>query len=77
MLKLVSGTAESLGTELAKGVRYTFKGEISTCIFTWHGCTIEIEGDCHAYSASETPMSFYVNVHHYLQVSYNSSSLIL
>jgi polyribonucleotide 5'-hydroxyl-kinase len=64
----VSGTAECIGTELAPGVRYTFKGEVSSCIFTWHGCVIEIEGECHAYSASETPMNFYANLHGYLQV---------
>ena len=33
-------------------------------IFTWHGCSLEINGDCQSdYIAEETPMSMYSNLH--------------
>jgi len=65
-LKLVTGTAECFGTELAKGRFYVFS-DCASCIYTWEGCVIEIEGECHAYVANETPMNMYLNTHVILQ----------
>ncbi|KAJ5246290.1 hypothetical protein N7468_001273 [Penicillium chermesinum] len=40
-VKLLSGTAELFGTELAELQTYTFTGT-KAAIFTWHGCEIEV-----------------------------------
>jgi len=61
-LKLMKGTAEAFGTELPLDHALA----LSSCklaIFTWHGATIEIVGDHHAYVGSETPMTIYANTH--------------
>ncbi|KAL8703021.1 MAG: hypothetical protein Q9201_003797 [Fulgogasparrea decipioides] len=62
-VKLLSGTAEIFGTELAQKQIYTFSGA-KAAIFTWHGCAIEVAGDCQVeYLAEETPMMSYANLH--------------
>ncbi|TKA62474.1 hypothetical protein B0A49_07010 [Cryomyces minteri] len=62
-VKLLHGTAELFGTELAPKVTYTFAGT-KAAIFTWHGCALEITGECESeYAAEETPMLMYLNVH--------------
>ncbi|KAL8737085.1 MAG: hypothetical protein Q9181_002041 [Wetmoreana brouardii] len=62
-VKLLSGTAEIFGTELAQKQIYTFSGA-KAAVFTWHGCTIEVAGDCQVeYLAEETPMMSYANLH--------------
>ncbi|XP_049849241.1 protein CLP1 homolog [Schistocerca gregaria] len=66
LLKLVDGTAEINGTELAGDTEYVFK-DIKTHVFTWSGCQILIEGTCQAYVANDTQMKFYLNIHHVLQ----------
>ncbi|EEQ30858.1 pre-mRNA cleavage complex II protein Clp1 [Microsporum canis CBS 113480] len=44
-VKLLSGTAELFGTELALSQTYTFSGT-KAAIYTWHGCTLEVtEGE--------------------------------
>lgn len=36
-------------------------------VFSWLGCSVSVEGDCHAYVAEETPMISYLNVHNVLE----------
>jgi polyribonucleotide 5'-hydroxyl-kinase len=43
-LKLLTGTAEIFGTELAPATTYTFRGT-NAALFTWHGCQIEVAGE--------------------------------
>lgn len=43
------------------------------CIYTWHGCRIQVEGQCHSYIADETPMALFVNTHAILQGHRNSA----
>ncbi|KAL1967949.1 hypothetical protein VTN77DRAFT_2366 [Rasamsonia byssochlamydoides] len=40
-VKLLAGTAELFGTELAQSQTYTFSGT-KAAIYTWHGCTLEV-----------------------------------
>ncbi|KAG9235836.1 Pre-mRNA cleavage complex II protein Clp1-domain-containing protein [Amylocarpus encephaloides] len=61
-LKLISGTAELFGTELAEKHTYTFRGTKAS-IFTWHGCRLEVTGYCEEYTAQDTPMIVYANTH--------------
>jgi polyribonucleotide 5'-hydroxyl-kinase len=35
----------------------------SVAVYSWSGCELEVEGECHAYVAEETPMVSYLNVH--------------
>uniref|UniRef100_A0A6B2L5X8 Protein CLP1 homolog n=1 Tax=Arcella intermedia TaxID=1963864 RepID=A0A6B2L5X8_9EUKA len=65
-VKLRDGLAECFGTELAKGKVYTFS-DCNSCIFTWQGCVLEMDGECHSYVADETPMNMYLNAHVILQ----------
>eukprot|EP01038_Epipyxis_sp_PR26KG_P007434 gene7434-10130_t len=62
-IKLISGTAELFGVELAANKDYSFKDQ-NIAIFTWYGCTIESSGaDDALYVADSTPMVAYVNTH--------------
>ncbi|RKF76134.1 mRNA cleavage and polyadenylation factor clp1 [Golovinomyces cichoracearum] len=65
-LRILSGTAEIFGTELALNHTYKFQGTKAS-IFTWHGCQIEVKGTCEEYTAEETPMVQYVNTHFALE----------
>ncbi|KAI9376399.1 hypothetical protein BJX61DRAFT_538928 [Aspergillus egyptiacus] len=89
-VKLLTGTAELFGTELAPSQTYTFSGT-KAAIYTWHGCTLEVSagdavtgldgmtattttrgglgaGGCQSeYTAEETPMVEYANVHFALE----------
>ncbi|KAL8712949.1 MAG: hypothetical protein Q9220_002807 [cf. Caloplaca sp. 1 TL-2023] len=66
-IKLLSGSAELYGTELAQKQTYVFSGA-KAAIYTWHGCSIEVAGDCQVeYLAEETPMVSYVNLHFALE----------
>ncbi|PGH26948.1 hypothetical protein AJ80_01331 [Polytolypa hystricis UAMH7299] len=88
-VKLLAGTAELFGTELAASQTYTFSGT-KGAIYTWHGCTLEVSdggplstggiitsapvqpgsgsGGCQVdYTAEETPMVDYANVHFALE----------
>ncbi|TAQ85137.1 hypothetical protein B7494_g6551 [Chlorociboria aeruginascens] len=65
-VRVLSGTAEIFGTELALNHTYTFRGTKSS-IFTWHGCRIEVSGSCDEYIAEETPMVSYINTHFALE----------
>jgi polyribonucleotide 5'-hydroxyl-kinase len=68
MPKLETGTAELFGTELVINGTYTFTGT-KAAIYTWHGCTFTVTGDVLAseYTAEETPMTEYANVHFALE----------
>ncbi|KAL8911302.1 MAG: hypothetical protein Q9171_003510 [Xanthocarpia ochracea] len=61
--QLLSGSTELFGTELAQKQTYTFSGT-KAAIYTWHGCSIEVAGECQVeYLAEETPMVSYANLH--------------
>ncbi|KAG6037763.1 hypothetical protein E4U41_004792 [Claviceps citrina] len=68
ILKVLSGTAEKDGTELALRNSYSFTG-VKSKILTWHGCELEIEGrtedDSVAQYASPqaNPATSHVNLH--------------
>jgi polyribonucleotide 5'-hydroxyl-kinase len=65
--QLLSGTAEIFGTELAVNQTYTFTGH-KAAVYTWHGCKLEVFGDCQTdYTAEETPMASYANLHFALE----------
>lgn len=67
LLQLLSGNAELFGTELAQKQPYSFSGT-KAAIFTWHGCRIEVIGECQVeYIAEETPMTSYANLHFALE----------
>ncbi|KAK3323798.1 Pre-mRNA cleavage complex II protein Clp1-domain-containing protein [Cercophora scortea] len=66
-VRLVTGTAERDGTPLALNRTYTFVRTKSK-LLTWHGCTIEVNGDCDAYVAEyvapeDSPSVSYLNLH--------------
>ncbi|EEB06738.1 mRNA cleavage and polyadenylation specificity factor complex subunit [Schizosaccharomyces japonicus yFS275] len=62
-IKLLSGTAECFGTELAVGPPYKFRYQ-KAAIFTWHGCVLQLDGEpLVEYIAEETPMLTYLNLH--------------
>ena len=66
-IQLLSGTAEIFGTELAPKQTYTFTGT-KAAIYTWHGCRLSVSGECAVeYTAEETPMASYANVHFALE----------
>lgn len=66
-MQLLSGSAELFGTELPIKQTYTFTGT-KAAIYTWHGCRIEVVGDCQVdYIAEETPMMVYANLHFALE----------
>lgn len=72
ILKLLSGTAEKDGVELALRNAYTFTG-VKSKILTWHGCELEIEGRCDVDSIAEyanpaaNPATSHINLHARLQ----------
>jgi len=64
VMTLNSGTAELFGAEMGRSHPYSFSGPRHGAIFTWHGCTLDIKGECqHSYVASETPMAHYMKLH--------------
>jgi len=71
-IKMTAGQGECFGTELAQGRAYHLSN-LSSCVFTWQGCTLEIEGECRAYVGEETPMNHYANVHLLLQKMRNKA----
>ncbi|KAJ4808661.1 hypothetical protein LUZ62_021227 [Rhynchospora pubera] len=63
-VRLVAGTAEIYGSELPPDIWLPVPPRSKIAIFTWHGATIELDGFSEAeYTADETPMVSYVNVH--------------
>ena len=66
-IKILSGTAEFFGTELAPASAYTFQGT-KGAVSTWHGCRLEISGEADSeYVAEETQMMSYANAHFALE----------
>ncbi|XP_059641405.1 protein CLP1 homolog isoform X1 [Cornus florida] len=67
-LRLLMGTAEIFGTEIAPEIWLTFPPRHKFAVFTWYGATIEMDGITETdYTADETPMISYVNVHAVLE----------
>ncbi|KDP45471.1 hypothetical protein JCGZ_09720 [Jatropha curcas] len=67
-LRLLNGTAEIYGTELPPEMWLTFPPRLKFAVFTWYGATIEMDGPTETdYTADETPMVSYVNVHAVLE----------
>jgi polyribonucleotide 5'-hydroxyl-kinase len=52
---------------------YTFSGT-KAAIFTFHGCRLEVSGQCEEYTAEETPMTTYANLHFALENMRQSAS---
>ncbi|KAK9988339.1 hypothetical protein SO802_028578 [Lithocarpus litseifolius] len=68
LLLLLNGTAEIFGSELPLEIWLTFPPSLKFGVFTWYGATIEMDGTTELlYTADETPMVSYVNVHAILE----------
>jgi polyribonucleotide 5'-hydroxyl-kinase len=70
-VRLVSGTAERDGTELALNQTYRFTS-CKSKLLTWTSAEFEVDGECEDYvaeyaSPEETPMVSYLNLHFALQ----------
>ncbi|KAI8715177.1 MRNA cleavage and polyadenylation factor CLP1 [Fusarium sp. LHS14.1] len=52
IVKVLSGTAEKDGVELAPRNAYNFSG-VKSKILTWHGCELEIDGRCDSESIAD------------------------
>jgi polyribonucleotide 5'-hydroxyl-kinase len=67
-VRLLSGTAEKDGTELALQHTYAFAG-VRSRILSWHGCELEVTGKCEADAVvqfaqpADTPVVAYLNLH--------------
>ncbi|KAG8501582.1 hypothetical protein CXB51_003936 [Gossypium anomalum] len=67
-LRLLNGSAEIFGSELAPEMWLTFPPRLKFAVFTWYSATIEMDGATETdYTADETPMVSYVNVHAVLE----------
>ncbi|KAH7143745.1 Pre-mRNA cleavage complex II protein Clp1-domain-containing protein [Dactylonectria macrodidyma] len=68
ILKLLSGTAEKDGIELAPRNAYSFSG-LKSKILSWHGCELEIDGSCEREftteyaNPTENPANTHLNLH--------------
>ena len=63
VLKLVAGSAEIFGVEMAPNKEFAFRDQ-NIAVYTWYGCTIECSGDDSGlYTTDTTPMIAYVNTH--------------
>eukprot|EP00088_Acartia_fossae_P047123 TRINITY_DN5105_c0_g1_i2.p1 TRINITY_DN5105_c0_g1~~TRINITY_DN5105_c0_g1_i2.p1 ORF type:complete len:439 (+),score=74.36 TRINITY_DN5105_c0_g1_i2:50-1318(+) len=64
-VELLTGLAEIFGTELVQHTKYHFNNGAKIAVYTYHGCTIEVEGegDVDPYTSKETPMIIYLNTH--------------
>jgi polyribonucleotide 5'-hydroxyl-kinase len=67
-VRLLEGTAEKDGIELFKNNTYAFSG-VKTKLVTWHGCVLEVEGQCSNESVAsyanpaDNPAVSYLNFH--------------
>jgi polyribonucleotide 5'-hydroxyl-kinase len=63
-VKLLTGTAEVFGTEMARNKSYSLSPRLKVAIFTWHSCTMRVEGEPQViYVSEDTPMVMYLNSH--------------
>ena len=61
---MLRGTAEVFGTEMARNQSYSLSPRLKLAVFTWHGCTLRVEGEPQViYLSEETPMVMYLNTH--------------
>lgn len=69
-IRLISGSAELFGVELAPKQTYNFSG-CKGAIFTWQGCLLEVTGDAESeYSAKETEYAVeWLNLHGMLETA--------
>ena len=69
-IRLVSGSAELLGVELAQNQLYHFSG-FKGAIFTWQGCELEISGQAESdYLGQETEYAVeWLNIHGMLETA--------
>ncbi len=66
--KLLSGTAEMFGSEMPMGQEIVFDNGGAGCIFTWHGCEVEVYGKPgHVYVESDTTMHSAFGIHDVLE----------
>lgn len=67
-IKVLQGTAEIFGTELAIGQEYLFINK-KLAIFSWQGCMLQYTGNAelNEYTSEETPMNTYANLHFALE----------
>ena len=66
--RLLSGTAEMFGSEMPMGQEIVFDNGGAGCIFTWHGCEVEVYGKPgHAYVESDTTMHSAFGIHDVLE----------
>jgi hypothetical protein len=68
-LKLIDGSGEIFGEELCKNKTYKFSKGERFFIFTWNGCTLELDSDVGYDPEDEQdkdPMQIILNIHHYL-----------
>ncbi|EGG05280.1 uncharacterized protein MELLADRAFT_88142 [Melampsora larici-populina 98AG31] len=62
-IRLVQGTAELFGFELAVGHDYPFGDEARAAIFSWHGADLEMSKVSTEYIAEETPVPTHLALH--------------
>ena len=63
-LKVVEGSIEIFGREIANNVDVCLRKGLKLGLFTWHGAKLEISGTLGSdYMSDETPMISYLNVH--------------
>ncbi|CAM8900596.1 unnamed protein product [Rhodiola kirilowii] len=71
-LRLLSGTAEIFGSEIPPEIWVTYPPRLKFAVFTCYGAKIEMDGITETeYTADETPMITYVNVHAVLDARRN------
>ena len=62
-IELTHGTAEVFGFELQKEQQYRFQDGAKFSIYTFHGCTINVQGPCIPIKSKDHPMIMYLQVH--------------
>ena len=63
VLELTHGTAEIFGFELQKEQKYNFYNGTKFSLFTFHGCTIQVKGNCTPIRSKDHPMIMYLQIH--------------
>ena len=63
IVELTHGTAEIFGFELQKEHKYKFYNGAKFSIFTFHGCTLNIQGSYTPLKSKDHPMIMYLQTH--------------